>query len=241
MKIWFYFSMKRLLSFAKLITMVTLTVLYLPVNASAGTIRLGGTGSALGTMLILAEKFKQSDLQFTTTVVPNLGSSGGLKALATGVIDIALISRPLKDEEKALGLVAIEYGKTPFILATNKKGITGLIIKEAVEIYAGKQANWPDGSPIRLVLRPASDTDTSLLAGFSPEMKQAVESALSREGMVVALTDQDAVNQIEKLSGALGTTSLAIILSEKKTITPLAIDGVTPSVKTLADKIYPLY
>lgn len=65
-------------------------------------------------------------------------------------------------------------------------------------------------------------------------MKQALQAALARKGMIVALTDQDSANDMQRLPGALGTSSLALLLSENRPLVPLALHGVTPSVETIA-------
>lgn len=215
--------------------------LCLPPQTLAEPLKLGGTGAALGTMQRLLEALQQSDPTFRLTIVPSLGSSGGLKALEAGALDIAVISRALTPAEAARGLVAREYGKTPFLLATNKPGMTGLTLQQVADIYAGTHTTWPDGTPIRLVLRPAADVDSGLLAAFSPAVKQSLALAMAKEGMVVAMTDQDSAKDLVRLPGSLGTTSLAILLSEGHALTPLALDGRVPSVATLADGTYPYF
>jgi phosphate transport system substrate-binding protein len=156
-----------------------------------------------------------------------------------GAIDVAVSSRPLKPEETAQGFTAVEYCRTPFVFATNRSDISNLTLQEAVDIYSGKKARWADSSPIRLVLRPASDHDTTILAGFSPAMKDAVDQAQAREGMVVAMTDQDSADSIERLPGAIGTTTLALVTAEQRKLRLLSLNGVQPTVTTLADRSYP--
>lgn len=207
--------------------------------ALAESVRLGGTGSALGTMQRLAEAFGKIQPQFALAIVPNLGSGGGLRALGEGLVQIAATSRPLKPEEIAAGLSAVEYGRTAFVLATSKAGVDGLSLGQIADIYAGRQSRWSDGTPIRLVLRPASDGDTALLGAFSAPVKEALAAAMSREGMVVAMTDQDSADGIERLPGGLGTASLALLRAEGRRLHPLAIDGVRPSVASVADGTYP--
>lgn len=207
--------------------------------AYAQTVRAGGTGSALGTIHLLGEAYKKSHPQFTLELVSSLGTGGGIKALDKGAIQIALLARPLSQEETARGLQAFEYARTPFVIATGKKGLSGLSLSEIADIYGGRKASWPDGTPIRLVLRPASDADTTFLGSFSPPVKHAVAQALARDGMIVAVTDQDSASEILRLPGALGTSTLALILSERRALYALPIDGVAPSVKSLANGTYP--
>jgi len=116
--------------------------------------------------------------------------------------------------------------------------MTGLTMEGAVAVYAGKR-DWEDGKRIRLVMRPAEDTDIPVLKGMSPAMRDAVDIALRREGMIVATTDQDAADAIESVPGAFGATTLALVLSEKRHIRVLSLGRVAPSVRTLAMGSYP--
>lgn len=206
---------------------------------AAETLRFGGTGSAQTTLALLGEAYTRRHPETRVVGVANLGSSGGLKALAAGSIQLAAISRPLKVEESAQGLVAVEYGRTPFIFIANKPTVAGITLTEAVRIIDGSTARWPDGAPIRLVLRPPRDGDTELLKSMSAEMAAAVDKALARDGMIVATTDQEAVDKVEKLSGSFGFSSLAVIQSENRTVAVFPVGGVMPGVATLADKSYP--
>lgn len=211
----------------------------LAMPARAETVRLGGTGSAIGTMQRLGQAYQKQDPSFALEIVPNLGSTGGVKALRSGATQLAAISRPLKADEAADGLQTVDYGRTPFVLTTAKPGVQGLALRDVAEIYAGRRTQWPDGSPVRLVLRPASDGDTAQLASFSDGIKAAVALAQGREGMVVGMTDQEAVDAVERLPGGMGTASLALLLSERRRATPLAIDGVEPTLANLASGRYP--
>lgn len=206
----------------------------------AETVRLGGTGSAIGTMQRLGEAYRKLDPAFRLEIVPNLGSTGGIKAVSIGAVQVAATSRPVKAEESAAGLRAVEYGRTAFVLATTKQGVTGLSRNEVAQFYGGR-AQWGDGTPVRLVLRPASDGDSALLAQFSPEIKAALAQAQSREGMVVGMTDQEAVDAIERLPGGLGTAAIALLLSEQRRAAPLAIDGVAPTPANVASGRYPYF
>jgi phosphate transport system substrate-binding protein len=74
---------------------------------------------------------------------------------------------------------------------------------------------------------------------MSPAMSEAVDIALRRMGMIVATTDQEAVDAIETVPGAFGGTVLSLLLSQKHAVRVLALDGVVPSVRTMADRSYP--
>ncbi|MEO5573992.1 MAG: substrate-binding domain-containing protein [Gammaproteobacteria bacterium] len=205
----------------------------------ADTIRIGGTGAALGTMRLLGEAYTQSNPGHTIKIIPSLGSGGGIKALQAGALDIAVIGRDLRAKEAQPGQVVIEYGKTPFLFATHSKvPISNVSLEQVAEIYGGNQTAWPDGALIRVILRPASESDIELLSSISPAIKQAVKFGLKREGMVMAATDIDSADAIEHLPNSFGTSTLALVLSEKRALNILSLEGVTPSVETLANGTY---
>jgi phosphate transport system substrate-binding protein len=211
-------------------------------NPPAAMIRIGGTGSALGTMSLLADAFRKTQPQSTIVVVPSLGSGGGVMALQAGAIDIALTSRPLNASERNPAFVASEYARTPLVFATAKRtNVTAITTPELVAMYAGERKTWPDGRVLRLVLRPDTESNTEILKSISPQMKQAVTAAQVRSGMIMARTDKENADSIETIPGALGTTTLAQIISEKRALQVMTFDGMTPDTGALADGKYNYY
>jgi len=206
------------------------------------SIRIGGTGSALGGMMEVARAFQKKHPDIGIKFIPSLGSGGGIKAVLSGSLDLALSARPLNDAEKARGATGVEYARTPFVFATahDVKG-RSFTLHDIAAIYGGETKTWPDGTLIRPVLRPHTETDLQLLRIMSPEMDIAVQKAMAREGMIVATTDQENADMLTKVKGAFGATTLAQVLSEKRRLRLLPLDNVSPGVKELAEGSYPHY
>lgn len=218
------------------------TLLCLSPDARADDLRIGGTGTALGTMQRMAAAFGRVHPEHHVTVMPSMGSKGGIKAVVAGAIDLAVSSRPLAPDEIAAGAASTPYGRTPLVFATAGNAQAQTITwPELTDAYAGKLSQWPDGTRIRLVLRPAGDADTELIKAISPAMREAVTLAEQRKGMAFAITDQDAADQLEKIPGALGPLTLAQIISEKRSLKALRLNGVAPDAATLADGSYPMH
>lgn len=98
-----------------------------------------------------------------------MGSSGGIRVLQAGAIDIAVISRPLEDAERAQGVIGTEYARMPLVFATAAKmNLSNFTTSELVSIYAGERKTWPDGSPLRLVLLPEKNSDTVMSKASPP-------------------------------------------------------------------------
>ncbi len=200
---------------------------------AAAVVRIGGTGSAVDVVQRWCGASGFRDLELS--VVGSLGSTGGLRALDAGRLDVAMSSRPLTPAEQARGLVAHEVFRSPFVWAVAaSSGLTGLALGELIDIYAGRRTHWPDGGQIRPVLRPENDSDTIVLRSLHPELSRAWSIAQARPGMRVAMTDADAVDDLRHIPGALGTTTLGLAMAEGSALRALALDGVTPSVPALA-------
>jgi len=221
----------------------TLSAIGCPHNANAGAvIRIGGTGGALGSMKEAARAFRKKHPEITFQVAPSLGSSGGIKAVLAGALDLALSARPVGEEERMQGAVSVEYARTPFIFVTSHKGKElELTLEQLVSIYAGETKVWPDGAPLRVILRPAGDADTAYLKDMSPLMDKVVQAALSREGMVIAVTDQETADMIGRIRGGFGALTLTQLVAERRPLTPLRVNGIAPSLRALADGSYPYY
>lgn len=208
----------------------------------AAEIKIGGTGASLGTMQLLAQAYARTHADTRITVLPSMGSGGGIKATLAGAIQIGVSSRSPSEAEVKAGAVAVEYGRTPFVFATaqtNKS--TGITTQALADFYGGKVDHWPDGAKLRLVLRPIGDSDSEFIKAMSPAMRNAKSAAEQRKGMVFTVTDQDTASSIENVPGALGPTTLALLLSEKRALKALPLDGVEPSVQNIANGSYPLH
>jgi phosphate transport system substrate-binding protein len=211
----------------------------LPVLAHAqarqpGELLAGGTGAGLGPAQRLLEGTPK--LRF----VPNLGTSGGLKAVAAGAIDLALSARRLNDAEKAQGLVEREFFSTPVVFAVHADvPLRRATLAELVALYAGRTPQWSSGAPVRLVLRPETDSDSRFLAALSPAMAEAQAAARARPGAHVATTDADATEALARINGSLGLTTLGLVRADNRGLRVLELDGVMPDAQTLATKRYP--
>lgn len=209
---------------------------------AAETLTIAGTGTSTGAMQLMAAEFQKKRPAVSVTVLPSIGSSGAIKAVGAGKIDIGLTSRSLKPEEMKEGLAEKTYGRTAFVFAVQDSNpATGFTLDEIEGIYSGKSASWPDGTPLRLVLRPQSDSASAYLGRISPALKAAADKAQSIPGVFVGVTDQDAAIQIEKTAGAFGTTCASVIISEKRKIKALSVEGVSPTLDNVASGKYPYF
>lgn len=210
--------------------------------AAAEEIKIGGSGSAIGGMRLLAAGFSANNPDVNFTFVPNLGSSGGIAAMAAGALSLAVTSRPMRENERLRGATEIEYARTPFVFAVSAKAkVSAVTRKDLADIYSGRMQQWPDGALVRVVLRPVNDIDSDMVKSLSPEIARALADAQTRSGVRISISDQDAADDLERIPGAIGPTTLGLILSEKRALKALNLDGNEASTQNGAAGVYPHY
>lgn len=221
-------------------------VTLLPTKFATGassplTCVVGGTGSSTPLIRLLAEEFSRTHPDIDVTIMsPPLGSAGGLRALSSGRIDLAVIAWMPKPEESAqLGKI-FELARTPFVFATRDgQRAQGFQLADLADVYAGRFTKWPNALPVRLILRSEHDAETRVLRSMSPDIDRENRNALRRKGMVIAENDLDAIDLIERIEGSLGTTTLGLVKAQKRRVQLIAINRVVPTAAALENGAYP--
>jgi phosphate transport system substrate-binding protein len=212
-------------------------VMAFAADATAETLRVAGTGSATELLKRLGAVFKtQSGIE--VEALPSLGSSGAINALADGVLDLAVSGRALKPQESAQGLSVAFTARTPFVLATSHPSPNGMTLAAIADAFQSERAAWSNGSPIRVILRPRSETDTTLLGELFPGVAAAMEKARRRPDIPVAATDQDNADMAEQTPGSLVGSTLTQIRLEKRNLRLVPIEGVEPTFENFERGIY---
>jgi phosphate transport system substrate-binding protein len=209
-----------------------------PANAEPAELRAGGTGAATELLHQLAAEFGK-ETGYRTKVVASLGTTGGLRALADGYLDLAVAGRALKPEEQAKGLKVAMVLRTPFVLATSHRAPDGLALADVVRAFADPDVSWADGTPIRVILRPRSESDVMLMTSLFPGLADAMDKARHRPEVPVAATDQDNADVAERTPGSLIGMSLTQLLLEKRDLRTVAIDGLNATRANFTDGTYP--
>jgi len=220
--------------------------------AAQEIIRIGGTGT--GTLLIryLGEEYKKikPDVE-VRPILPPMGSNGSLRALASGSIQIAIVTfpdiYPAPDQaDKTKANEVVPWVRTPFVF-TGRDFADGtrLSLAEVADIYSGRLVQWPSGKQVRLITRTERESDTRILRAISPVMDEAVFSSVGRHGMPFAENDLDNQQLLEHTAGSFGSIGLGQLLLMGSPLKPIILDGKPPSAESLQSGAYrlekPLY
>jgi phosphate transport system substrate-binding protein len=206
--------------------------------ASAQPLRMGGTGSSIGMLLKVGGEFAAATGGGKVDIIPSLGSTGAIHALADGKLDIAVSARPLKPAESAQGLHQVLVLRTAYVLATSHRTPNELKTADLPKIFSASKPVWADGTPIRLILRPRSETDTKLLGDLFPGLGDAIENLRRHAEVPIAATDQDNADMAERQPGSLTGTTLAQLISEHRRLQVVKLDGVEPTLANFENGSY---
>jgi phosphate transport system substrate-binding protein len=206
-------------------------------SSRAEQIAIGGTGSATAFLRQLGPAFAaRTGIQLD--VLASMGSTGALRATGEGALDIAVSGRPLKQEEIQKGLRVAHTLTTPFVFVTSLRTAPHMSVADIARAYSDAKATWPDGSPIHVILRPASESDTQLMATLFPGLGAAQDGARQRSDIPVAATDQDNADVAERTPASLTAMTYLQVVAEKRDLRFVAIDGVEPTLQNFERGAY---
>lgn len=198
---------------------------------------LGGTGGGLGTLRYLGAMFTRAS-GIRVIVVPSLGTQGGIRATMDGKLHLALVGRDLTDAERSGGLATLETWRTALGFVTSHRAVPAMSSAEVIALLGGDQAKWPDSTPVRPILRPRTESDYPPMFAQFAGAEAAIARLRLRREIPVAATDQEALDLAEQIAGSLINSTLAQVITELRNLRFITIDGVEPTVDTLASGAY---
>ena len=213
-------------------------------SGSSGKVTVSGSSALLPLAKDAAQKFKAKNDQVSITL--NAGGSGtGLKQVSEGSVDIGnsdVFAKEKLPEAKAAELVDHKGAVTvmaPVVskeIGTNVKSLTKAQLQD---IFTGKVTNWKDvGGPdeaVVLITRPSTSGTRALFTKYALDGKEE----LSNKSME---TDDSGtlVQTVSQTKGAIGYVALSYLMNNN-TVTPLAIDGVEPTLDNVYNGKYPVW
>lgn len=203
----------------------------------SGNLTLTGSTSMQEVCEKLGEKFVElhPDVNFLKN---GAGSGEAPTAVMNGTAGIGDLSRVLKDSENPDQFTAVTIALDGIAVIINKESAVENLTQEQIkQIYTGEITDWSQvggaAGAIKAIGREAAsgtrDGFESIL-GIKDEAKYAVEQ--NATGAVISAVSSD--------KSAIGYVSLANVEHTKESIKAVQVDGVTPSMDTVADGTYKL-
>lgn len=208
-------------------------------------VRVGGTGAGMVLLNRLLEDYRRVQPAVAIKLMmPPMGSTGSLRALAGGMLELAVVSFPPGQQVPGVATwtsKVLPWVTTPLVF-TGRDLAAGaqMTLEQVADIYAGRVTRWPDGRLVRLITRTELETDTKLLRAASPVLDSAIIVALQRLGPPVAVNDIENQQMLERTPGSFGSVALGQIRLTQSPLRPLTLDGIDPTPATLQTGAYKL-
>lgn len=230
-----------------LLTVLSCLVAAGPVMISAGTASAGDSIVIDGSTTVgpIAKAFAEYYMSLHPDVnitVSESGSGNGAKSLINGACHIADMSRFMKKSEFA---AAVDKGIFPVahvvaldglpILVHPANPVKGLTVAQVRDIYMGRITNWKElGGPNRKIIKISRDTNSGTYETFSKLVMK--KEKISGDTEYVG-SNGAARQRVQSTPAAIGYAGLGFV---DRTVKALEIDGVYPSLSTVASGEYPV-
>ncbi|MDD5134629.1 MAG: substrate-binding domain-containing protein [Phycisphaerae bacterium] len=205
-------------------------------NFAGQKIIVAGTGDSQELVRLIATAV-ENKTGGAVDVPGSIGSGGGIRAVASGKVDLARVAREPRGEEKDFGLTYLLFAKAPVIFAVNPSvtGIDNITTEQIIDIYSGRITDWSDldakAGKIYPLDRPSGDECEKVIEeevpGFADIFAPAAKKIFSTPQLVNALTEHP---------GAIGITAMPSIIGTELRV--LKIDGVEPSAANVLNGSY---
>ncbi|MBE0508093.1 MAG: substrate-binding domain-containing protein [Marinospirillum sp.] len=216
-------------------------------SLQAADLRISGASTIYPILEQLAGDFQQ---QSSHNLLLSAGGSGrGISDVRSGASDMGMVSRSLRDEEKA-DLLYTTIGLDTLVFIVNQANPQQTINKaQLISLYM-ETTSWQQLNgyawPVRLVSKEVGRSTLDLFEEFSglksPDRSGASGTLISRRATVIG-SNLEALSLVGGQHGGVGYVSLGTAASVRDQGMPIRIlqlDGITPSAQTIQSGQYPI-
>jgi len=195
------------------------------------TLKISGSGTVVPILRAIAPAFEADVPGCSLQVLAGTGTGGGVRGVAEGILDVAAMARPPKDEEAAQGLEYVEFGQSGVaVLVHLDVGVRTLTTAQVETIFSGEVTNWSKvgGSNLDIVLyvRDSGDSSTKVL-------RQTIFGDTPFPETAHVLTSQaDMQIAVAETPGSVGFGSWPSVLANGANVGVVILDGVAPGDST---------
>ncbi len=194
-------------------------------------IRVAGAGGMITLATELAKMYMAENRNVVIEVnQKSIESTGGIMSAAGGQIEIGMSARPLKDDEKGLGLTVIEIARVATVIGVNKSvPLKAITSEQLCRIYAGVSTNWNDLNAGKDNIMPLSRPDRDATKESLRKSLVCFNELKESSSVVVVPTAPEMTKILVNRPGTIGFTDSVAIADSGGAIVGLAIDGVAPT------------
>lgn len=166
---------------------------------------IAGTGASLPVFTVLADLWGpriEERYGRDVEVASSIGTSGAVRALRDGVIDIGLGSRPLRPDELGSDIRELPYLRAPIRFVGHvDQAPSPMTVDVLISLLEREPTRWPTGEPLVVIQRERGDSGLAALQEQAPALYDALEA--HRSAAIVAYTDAEAAELLRSIPGAI--------------------------------------
>jgi len=217
-------------------------LLLMAAAAAAETFEIPGSGNPEYALGRLADAFNAAQKEHVASVPYSTGTAGGIRAIEEKTASLARVGRPLKEEEKARGLIYVSLGRDPVIFAggadATAKSITSAQI---LGVFSGRITDWKElgGKPghIRAIGREQTDASRQAVSRYLPEFQDLVFP----DSVKMVHLDPQLIELMDRYPTSLGFLNGSALKACATKIVPLALNGIEPTTTNMENGSYPIW
>jgi phosphate transport system substrate-binding protein len=210
-----------------------------PTNKLQGKLVLTGSSTVAPLAAEIGKRFESAHPDVRVDVQTG-GSSRGIADARTGVANIGMASRSLKDEEKDLQGFSIARDGIGIILHKDNP-VKSLSNQQAIDIYTGKINNWQQvngsNAPITVVNKAEGRSTLELFLGYfklkNSDIKASVVIGDNQQGIKTVAGNPNAIGYV-----SIGTAEFSI--NNGVPIKLLPLNGIAATTENVQNGTFPL-
>ncbi|MDZ8237517.1 MAG: phosphate ABC transporter substrate-binding protein [Nostoc sp. ChiQUE01a] len=210
-----------------------------PTNQLQGKLVLTGSSTIAPLAAEIGKQFESQHPDVRVDVQTG-GSSRGIADARTGVANIGMASRSLKDEEKDLQAFAIARDGIG-IIVHKENSVKSLSNQQVIDIYTGKINNWQQVSgknaPITVVNKAEGRSTLELFLGYfklkNSDIKSSVVIGDNQQGIKTVAGNPNAIGYV-----SIGTAEFSINNGDPIKLLPL--NGIAATTENVKNGTFPL-
>jgi phosphate transport system substrate-binding protein len=201
-------------------------------------VTITGAGTSLVAACFLAEAFERECPRIRIGVHGGMGSAAMIRAVADGLITMAVTARSPGAIDRGLALTALPYARTGIVFGAHptvpEDGITS---GDLLEVCRGTKTQWRDGREIILLRREPGNCFLEVLSAHIPGLREAYQTGERRTALY---TDQEMNRAIATTPHAMGVTDTGLLRAQRLPVKVLRFNGIAPTPESVRAGRYPL-
>jgi phosphate transport system substrate-binding protein len=190
---------------------------------------VSGSGTTTAILSAVASAFEADTAGYELKVLPGAGTGGGVQGVVGGMLDVAAMARPPKEEEIAQGIAYTEFGLSGVAVYVHPSvEVTELTGTQVTTILCCEIENWSEVGgpdlPIVVYVRDEGDSSTKALRALV-----IGDVAFPEEGVQVLTSQSEMQDSVEATVGAVGFGSWPSAVASGSEVRAISLDGVSPS------------